>query len=173
MVEDSDSFDIYIHLRSQSVLMGWLAAGAAAVYGVTDFVLRLRAGWSYANAVNVMQPSYAIYGMAVALALYFTGRWKREHGSCEGWIYAVGRYSFGIYLSHPLILFLLEQNLFTMSSHHLWWAEAAVLWSLTLLLSWLLITGADRVPVLGWMLGSGQKAPWHHPPLPSSGSLSP
>ncbi|MBX6396441.1 MAG: acyltransferase, partial [Alicyclobacillaceae bacterium] len=164
---------LHRRLRSRNVWAGWLVAGTAAVYVVTTFVLRLRAGWSYANAINVMQPSYAVYGMAVALALYVTGRWKRERGETEGWLHAVGRCSFGIYLSHPLILFLLEQNLFTTSTHHWWWAETAVLWSLTLLLSWLLITWADRIPVLGWMLGSGQKAPWHHPPVHTGGPLSP
>ncbi|MDI3256399.1 MAG: acyltransferase, partial [Kyrpidia sp.] len=148
-------------LARTSVWLGWLAAGAAALYVGIVFALRMRAGWSYASAVSVMQPSYAFYGIAVSLALYVTGRWKREHGNEQDWIHALGRYSFGIYLSHPLILFLLEQNLFASSSHRLWWAETAVLWTLTLALSWMMMAWADRVPVVGWLLGTGQRAPWH------------
>lgn len=159
-------------LSRRSVWLGWITAVIAALYVGTVFVVRLKSGWSYAGAVNIMQPSYVFYGIAVSMALYLTGRWKREHGRERGWVHAVGRFSFGIYLSHPLILFLLEQNLFASSSHRFWWAETALLWAMTMVLSWLLMAGTHRVPVLGWLLGSGQKSPWRGRAVPAGRSLS-
>ena len=99
--------EVTLWVRSHTGLVRWLVAGGLLAGLASFFVDHLGLGMDPAHAAEVFQPMVAVTATAVIVGLYAVGLWWAAKGPARPFqrpVKAAADASFGIYLSHPLLL---------------------------------------------------------------------
>ena len=155
--------DTWIAHRHRQVEVAWGAALLAALaWYLTAHVVY---GQSVFTAEAVFQPIMVPYCLFTILGLYALGRhWagSAHKGLASRLISAVSRHSFGIYLVHPLMLYVILNRFGTEIMS--WWPGVRTLLVIaaTLVVSYGVVWAIASTPVSLYLLGRPQdaKPPW-------------
>jgi peptidoglycan/LPS O-acetylase OafA/YrhL len=97
-------------VRTHRPLIGWLTL-AAGIVTLGVFLVAIALGASYSAAGTPLQPIVMVWGGAVALAFLAVGTWWADRRKPEGlgtkFVRLASDRSFGIFLSHPLAIWVL------------------------------------------------------------------
>jgi peptidoglycan/LPS O-acetylase OafA/YrhL len=97
-------------VRSHRPLIGWITL-ATGVVTLGVFIIAIALGKSFSAAGTPLQPIVMVWGGAVALAFLAIGTWwadrRRPDGVGTRFVRLASDRSFGIFLSHPLAIWIL------------------------------------------------------------------
>lgn len=97
-------------VRAHRRLIGWIV-GATGVVTLGVFLVAIAFGTSYSTAGTPLQPIVMVWGGAVALGFLAVGTWwadrRRPDGVGTKFVRLASDRSFGIFLSHPLAIWIL------------------------------------------------------------------
>jgi peptidoglycan/LPS O-acetylase OafA/YrhL len=97
-------------VRAHRRLIGWVTLGTAALT-VGVFLIAVRVGAAYYLAVTPLQPIMMVWGTAVAFGFLAIGTWWADRRKANGFgtrfVGLASDRSFGIFLSHPLVIWIL------------------------------------------------------------------
>jgi peptidoglycan/LPS O-acetylase OafA/YrhL len=97
-------------VRSHRPLIGWIVLGTAALT-IGVFLTAISVGTGYYSAGTPLQPIIIVWGTAVALGFLAIGTWwadrRRPDGFGTRFVRLASDRSFGIFLSHPLAIWIL------------------------------------------------------------------
>jgi len=120
-------------------LLAWLLL-------VIEFLHALAAGRPFGGAVSSMKPLVAVYTFTAIPFILWCGARCRSHASLNKLLLGLSRHSYGIFLSHPVVIAALQRIPFW--SENMFSPAAAILMYLAaVFLPYLLLTGFDRIRV--------------------------
>lgn len=138
----------------------WIAACFVALYGYIGYELLRDSGSGPVN-LNVatsLKPSMFLYTVAELLLIYGLAlllvkkQWKGTH-----WFGLLGKYSYGAYLIHALVLTYLMKGLKALQLFHSGIGGSVVAFVLCSLISFLISYGLGKVPYGALLVGAAEK----------------